>query len=53
MPKPNQSYTVIREYESLYGMEELIRRILRSHIGVIQEEKDLSEWAQSGNSHGK
>lgn len=47
MPKPNQSYTVIREYKSLYGMEELIRRIIRSHIGMVQEEKDLSEWTKS------
>lgn len=28
-------------------MEELIRRIIRPHIEVIQEEKDVSEWAES------
>ncbi len=47
MPRPNQNYTVIREYKSLYDMEELIRRIIRPHIEVIQEEKDVSEWAES------
>lgn len=47
MPKPNRNYTVIREYKSLYDTEELIRRIIRTHIGVIQEEKDVSEWAES------
>ena len=28
MSKPDQNYTVIREYKNLYDMEELIRRII-------------------------
>lgn len=47
MPRPNQDYTVIREYKNLYDAEELIRRMIRAHIEVIQEGKDVSEWTES------
>lgn len=50
MSNPDQNYTVIREYKSLYDMEELIRRIIRTHIGMIQEGKDGSKWAESRES---
>ena len=47
MSKPDQNYTVIREYKNLYDMEELIRRIIRTHIGRIQEGKEKAEGAES------
>lgn len=53
MSKPDQNYTVIREYKNLYDMEELIRRIIRTHIGRIQEGKEKAEGAESRSSHGK
>lgn len=48
MPKSNHKYTVIREYESLYNMEGLVRRIIRTHIEMIQEGKEVSECAEGG-----
>ncbi len=47
MSKPDQNYTVIREYKNLYDMEELIRRIIRTHIGRIQEGKEKAEGTES------
>ena len=32
MSDSNTKYTVIREYNNLYGLEELVRRIIRHHI---------------------
>lgn len=37
MRKPD-TYEVIREYDNQYGLEELVRRIIRCHIEDSREE---------------
>lgn len=36
--KSIHEYTVIREYNNLYGLEEVIKRIIRHHINDISIE---------------
>lgn len=52
MRKPD-TYEVIREYDNQYGLEELVRRIIRCHIEDSREEiagLKFPEYAAEGCS---
>lgn len=54
MTKPNENYTVIREYQCLYDVEELVRRIIRHHMQDACEKRELSEHKEGeADSHGE
>lgn len=45
MQKPD-TYEVIREYDNQYGLEELVRRIIRCHIEDSHEEIARSKFPE-------
>lgn len=52
MQKPD-TYEVIREYDNQYGLEELVRRIIRCHIEDSHEEiarSKFTEYTAQGSS---
>lgn len=54
MTGPNKNYTVIREYQCLYDVEELVRRIIRYHMRDVCDEKELSEHKKGeADSYGE
>ena len=43
MTKSAKTYTVLREYQSLYDTEDLLRRIIRHHIGDDRKKKEIQK----------
>lgn len=41
MTKPATKHTVLREYQGLYDIEELLRRIVRRHINDSYEKDEM------------
>lgn len=41
MLNSNIKYTIIRKYHNLYGLEELVRRIIRHHVNDSNIETEL------------
>lgn len=46
MVKPDENYTVLREYRGLYDAEELVRRIIRRHLRDACAKKELPEHGE-------
>lgn len=44
----DKKYEIIREYGNLYGLEELVRRIIRRHIRDNSPRKAMPECPRQG-----